>query len=129
MKNIYDLKIFSSLKKESIDLIINNSQKKEFKKGEIIFVQWEKNDWNAYIITKWKVSVNILNKEVATLWEWEIFWEIALLNDETRTATVIAKEDIETIIINIDNLFKIIDENPNINKDIIKRIESNLLIR
>lgn len=128
MENIYKLKIFSWLQKKDIDAIITSSPQKSFKKDEVIFVQWEKNDWNAYIIIKWSVWVNIFNKEVSELWEWEIFWEIALLNDELRTATIKAKEDLQTIVINIENLLKIIDKNPSINKDIIKRIESNLLL-
>jgi CRP-like cAMP-binding protein len=56
-----------------------------------------------------------------------MFGEIALLNEEERTATVEAIEDTEVIILTLNNLINLINnDSNNINKEIIKRIEENL---
>jgi CRP-like cAMP-binding protein len=61
--------------------------------------------------------------------EWDIFGEIALLNEEQRTATVQAKTNLEVIILTQEHLFELINNgNYSINADIMNRIEENLKI-
>jgi CRP-like cAMP-binding protein len=56
-----------------------------------------------------------------------MFWEIALLNEEARTATVRAITNLELIVITLSDLIEMINSDDNIiNKQIIKRIEENL---
>jgi len=56
-----------------------------------------------------------------------MFGEIALLNEEARTATIIAEEDVETIVLSQDILFTMIEnDNNSINKEIMRRMEENL---
>lgn len=53
--------------------------------------------------------------------------EIALLNEEERTATVIAKTESELIVLNLENMIQMISNDENkINKEIIRRIEENI---
>jgi len=92
-------------------------------------VEWEKSNWKWYIIKNWKVSVKIWWQEVAVLWKWDIFWEIALLNEEERLATIEALTQLEVIVLNQENLLEMIENDDNtINKSIMKRIEENLKI-
>lgn len=127
MQNIYDLKIFYWLEKETIDYIVNNSAKEKFSFWETIISQWEESNWKWYIVLSWEVVVEIWWKNIAKLWVWEIFWEIALLNEEERTATVKANANVELIVLTQENLFEMINSwNETINKDIMKRIEENL---
>lgn len=127
MQNIYDLKIFYWLNKDTIDYIVNNSAKEKFSFWETIISQWEESNWKWYIVLSWEVVVEIWWKNIAKLWVWEIFWEIALLNEEERTATVKANTNVELIVLTQENLFEMINSwNETINKDIMKRIEENL---
>lgn len=127
MQNIYDLKIFYWLEKETIDYIVNNSDKEKFSFWETIISQWEESNWKWYIILSWEVEVEIWWKQIAKLWDWEIFWEIALLNEEERTATIKAISDVETIVLSQDTLIEMINNwNETINKDIMNRLEQNL---
>lgn len=128
MQDIYWLRIFNWLDKNVIDLIINNSSIEEFSSWSIIIMQWDTSNWKWYIIKSWLVSVEIWWKEVAQLWEWEIFWEIALLNEEERTATIKSITDVETIILSQENIFEMINNwNDTINRDIMNRLEQNLI--
>lgn len=127
MQEIYWLKIFNWLQKDIIDEIIKNSKIKTFQPWEIILLEWEDSNWKWYIIKSWEVVVEIWWKKVAKLWSWEIFWEIALLNEEQRTATVKTITNVETIILSQETLLEMIDNwNESINKDIMNRLEENL---
>ncbi len=126
-ENIYSLKIFEWIDKDIIDSIIENCEMREISNWEIIIAEWEESNWEWYILKKWKVWISIKWNRIAELSHWDIFWEIALLNEEQRTATVLAMADIEVIVLNLENLIEIINNDSNkINKKIMNRIEENL---
>ena len=124
---IYNLAVFKWIDKNTVNEIIENCTEENFAKWEIIMTQWEESNWKWYIIKKGSVKIIIDWKERVQLWEWAMVWEIALLNEEERTATVQAITDTTMIVTTIDNLIDMInsDEN-NINKEIMRRIEENL---
>lgn len=125
--NIYSLEIFKWIDKEIVDNIINNCPIKKFQQWEMILIEWEDSNWEWYIIKNWRVNIGINWTKIAELSTWNIFWEIALLNEEKRTATVTALSDIETIVLSLDNLIEMINNDENkINKTIMTRIEENL---
>jgi len=126
-ESIYSLKIFEWFDKEVIDSIINNCEIRAISSWEMIIVEWEESNWEWYILKRWKVSISIKWNRIAELSSGDIFWEIALLNEEERTATVTASSDIEVIVLNLENLIEMINNDENkINKTIMNRIEENL---
>lgn len=126
-ESIYSLKIFEWFDKEVIDSIINNCEIRAISSWEMIIVEWEESNWEWYILKRWKVSISIRWNRIAELSSGDIFWEIALLNEEERTATVTASSDIEVIVLNLENLIEMINNDENkINKTIMNRIEENL---
>lgn len=127
IENIYSLEIFKWIDKNTIDNIVNNCPIKKYKKWELILIEWEISNWEWYIIKSWKIEISINWKKITELQTGDIFWEIALLNEEQRTATVTAFSDIETIVLSLDNLIEMINnDSNNINKTIMKRIEENI---
>jgi len=127
--NIYNLGIFKWINKEVVDEIIMQAPIENFKAWEIIILEWDKSNNKWYIIKKWRVKISIKWQKIAELWKWDIFWEIALLNEEERTATVEALEDLEVFVLTLDMLINMINNDDNsINKEIIRRIEKNLKI-
>ncbi len=126
-ESIFNLKIFRWIDKNTIEEIVLNAPEKTFKAWEIIFIQNTDSNWEAYIIKDWKLKVSINQKEVAILNSGDIVWEIALLNEEKRTATVEAITDTQVIILTLDTLIQMISNDDNtINNTIIERIEQNL---
>lgn len=126
MRDIYDLQIFSGIEKNEIDDLIKNLRKEIFKKGEIIIRQWEKSNWKWYIILSWEVSVEISWEKIASLVAWNIFWEIALLNEEERTATIIAETDLELLVLSQETIIEIMNQDNYLNKEIMRRVHENL---
>ncbi len=126
-ENIYNLTIFKWIDRDTINSIIKNCEEENFAAWETIVTQGESSNGKWYIIKHGNVRVSINDQKVVDLNEWNIVWEIALLNEEERTATVEAISDTQMIILTIDDLIDMINNDENkINKEIMRRIEENL---
>lgn len=126
-ENIFTLEIFKWISPDVVKKIILNCEDRNFNENEIIIREWEETNWEWYILKSGKVAIIIWGKKIAELHDWDIFWEIALLNEEKRTATITALSNIEVIVLNYDNLIEMIENDENIiNKKIINRIEENI---
>ncbi len=126
-ENIYNLEIFKWITHDIIEQIIMNCKERTYTTGEMVISEWEKSNWEWYILKSGKVSVSLKWAKIAELHSGDIFWEIALLNEEERTATITALENIEVIILSYDNLIDMINNDENkINRTIMERIEENI---
>lgn len=127
MLDYKNLPIFSGVSEEIVQKIISQSPRENFTKWQTILLEGEASNGKWYIIESWEVAIWIKWDMKATLWAGAIFWEIALLNEDTRVATVNAKTDITVIVLTFDSLIEMLnnDEN-NINKEILRRLEENL---
>jgi len=126
-ESIYNLEIFKWIDKSVIDSIILECEERKYSAWEMIIIEWEESNWEWYILKKWKVAIWIWWAKIAELNEWAIFWEIALLNEDERTATVTAITDIEVIVLSLDNLINMINnDDDSINRTIMNRIEENI---
>lgn len=126
-ESIYHLGIFAGLEKEIIDEILNSCELRNYNEKEILMMEAEASNAEGYIIKHGRVSISIGGQKVAELAAWDMVGEIALLNEEARTATVTALADTEVIILTIDHLITMINNDSNtINKEIMRRIEENL---
>ena len=122
-----NLKIFDWIDNEVVEKILSYAQVETFNSWDVVFNEWELSNWKSYIIKSWIVEVEINWNKIAELSDWEMFWEIALLNEEARTATVKAITNLELIVLTLSDLIEMINNDDNIiNKQIIKRIEENL---
>lgn len=126
---IYSLKIFEGVEKETVSKIIKECELREYNSGEIIILEEEDSNWEWYIIKTWEVELIIWWEVIKELKSGDIFWEIALLNEEKRTATIKAKTDIVVFVLKIEHLIEMINNwNNTINKTILSRIEENIKI-
>ena len=124
LKKLY---IFEGIETKYLEMIIQNSKIKTFSKGSLVFREWEKAE-NSFILISWVVSVIRAKKEINTIFEWDIFWEIGLVLSEPRTASIKAETDIEVLEITKNSINKIIKEYPNgefIKVTILNRIIQN----
>jgi len=123
----YELQIFKDIPSKTIDAIIASAPRESFSSGEYILMQGDPSNKKWYIIESGSVSVIIDNDIRGVIEEGNIFGEIALLNEDVRTATIQALEDTTCIIITQKQLLDLIKKGDGtINKEIIDRIEDNL---
>jgi len=126
-ENIYKLEIFRWIDHDVIEHIVLNCETRNYTVEKVIMHEWDSSNWEWYIIKNGKISISIKGSKIAELSAWDIFWEIALLNEEERTATVTALSDLEVIVLSLDNLIEMINNDENkINKTIMNRIEENI---
>ena len=122
-----NLKIFQGINEATVIQILENAEKEQFAAGEVIMEQGEYPDGKGYIIKQWSVDVWVNGDQTATLAEWDMFGEIALLNEEPRSATIVAQTPLTAIVLSQDILFQMIQNDDNtINKEIMRRMEENL---
>ncbi len=90
---------------------------KEFKPGQIIFCEWEPGN-SLFIILKGKVKIiKIFGKTQKTLdvmQEGSIFGEMALLEEEPRSASAIAITEVKVLEFNKEDFHVLIQKNPQI---------------
>ncbi len=84
--------IFRSLTAEDVRDILKMGQVTDFRSGKTIFHEGTLGN-NLFIVLKGEVSIYRRSKEIAVLKRGEAFGEMAVLNDEPRTATASAKTD------------------------------------
>lgn len=126
-ENILNLKIFRWIRRDVVESIVSNSSSKIFKQWWVIIREWDISNWEWYIVKTWQVEIDIRWNKIAELWSWDIIWEMALLSEERRNATVKAITDVEAIVLTLNDLIEMINNDENkINKEIIRRIEENL---
>lgn len=90
---------------------------KHFKKGELIFAEYERGDV-FYLIQKGQVQlikiINGFEKNLDILQPHEFFGEMAILDNSPRSASAIAYDDVAALEFNKDNFVQLINGNPEI---------------
>lgn len=121
-----NIKIFKDIDLTAQKDILSSLEIEVFTSWQKVFSQGEESNWKWYILKSGEVSVFLNDAEIATLHDWDIFWEIAVLSEDERTATVIANTNLECYVITQEDIIHIANEHSNlINKEIMDRLEMN----
>ncbi len=91
-ENLY---IFDGFASEEVAYFLLMSQTQHRKKGEIILNIGDKSNGCAYYIQSGHIKVIREGNEIALLGPGAFFGEIALITDESRTATIEAIDDVQ----------------------------------
>ena len=110
--------IFSGLMEEELDALAEVTVRKTFQKHSVILLAEEEGN-SLFIIQKGRVKVSILSEDgreivLALLGDGEFFGEMSLLDGLTRSATVIALEDTEAVMLRREDLIRLIERIPQI---------------
>ncbi len=92
-KTLRFLAFFKDFSDDEITEVVNASEWKEFKKGEIIVTEGEQ-ETAFYIIAKGGVEVVKDGKTVGMMKQGDCFGEIAFLTQQPRNATIVARTDV-----------------------------------
>ena len=122
--------LFSRLGEASLDAILRLTRRRRFRKDEVIFHEKEAGD-SLFIILHGRVKVAIFGddgKEVtlSILSEGDFFGEMSLLDQEPRSATIIAEEDCEFLALQRDDFVRALEQDPGISASLIQVLADRL---
>ena len=122
--------LFSRLGEASLDSILRLTRRKRFRKDEVVFHEKEVGD-TLYVILRGRVKVAIFGddgKEVtlSNLMEGDFFGEMAVLDQEPRSATVIAEEECELLSLQRDDFTRAIEMDPGISASLVQVLAGRL---
>lgn len=122
--------IFSELDHNIIEKIAQKAIKELYGKNEILFKQGDAGD-SFFIIISGEVDVVINDKKTVILKNGNFFGEMSLLTGKERAATIIARTDMECLVISKQNFSEIVNLYPevleNLSKTLVKREMENKL--
>jgi CRP/FNR family cyclic AMP-dependent transcriptional regulator len=122
--------LFSRLGEASLDAVLRLTRRRKFRKDEVIFHEKEPGD-SLFIILHGRVKVAIFGddgKEVtlSILSEGDFFGEMSLLDQEPRSATIVAEEDCELLSLQRDDFTHAIEQDPGMSASLIQVLASRL---
>lgn len=113
------VELFSSLDKKELQTLAKSSQERTYSAGTKLFSQGDSGS-GLYIIKSGKVSItqasgpNGAEKEINTAQAGEALGEMALLDDQPRSATVTAVEDVTALLLPVWEFRGVVREHPDI---------------
>lgn len=121
--------LFRHLAGDEVEIIAGIAHECSFEAGSTIFKQGDEGD-ALYIIVSGQVRVHIGEKQIAVLHERECFGEMAILDDQPRSASVSAITPVTCLTIRREDFFFLLEDHFEIVRAIIRvlteRLRTNL---
>jgi small-conductance mechanosensitive channel/CRP-like cAMP-binding protein len=107
--------VFRALDAEKIDRLARRLRLVPFGPGEVILRQGEPGD-SLYVVRSGEVAVRLalhgVQRDVATLSAGQFFGEMSLMTGESRSATIVARTDVQCYVVSKDAFQEILDSKP-----------------
>ncbi len=124
-----NIPLFANIAPSKLKLLAFTSERISYDADQVLFSQGEIGD-AAFIIIDGEADITIDTPQgpitVATVGRNDIIGEIAILCDVPRTASVRAKDKLETLVISKDLFFRLIMEFPQIAVEIMRELAQRL---
>jgi CRP-like cAMP-binding protein len=122
--------IFSELSEEEVAAVARHATRRQFAKDAVIFFENEPGD-TLYVVAAGRVRVSILGDDgreviLSVLGPGDFFGEMALLDNDPRSATTIAAEDTELLCLSRPDFEKVMRESPTMMMALIKVLTTRL---
>lgn len=113
-----EVPLFADLDDADLDSLIAVATRRKFSKDSVIFFEHDPGD-SLFMILSGRVKVTILSDDgreiiLSVLGDKDFFGEMSLLDNEPRSATAIAMEDTEVVILHQKEFLSIVERRPRI---------------
>jgi len=113
-----EVPLFADLEDADLESLIAVATRRKFPKDSVIFFEHDPGD-SLFMILSGRVKVTILSDDgreiiLSVLGEKDFFGEMSLLDNEPRSATAIAMEDTEVVILHQREFLSIVEKRPRI---------------
>jgi len=118
--------IFSSLSGLELDAILSYLEPRSMKKGEVVFSEGAVGE-EMFVIVSGGIEAWVAQADGTKRWSFELktgdfFGEMSIIANETRSATIITKEDTELLTLNGVDFYRIVFDYPMIGTKILNTI-------
>jgi CRP-like cAMP-binding protein len=120
-----DVDLFKGISGEEVHHIATITEELEYPPDYSVVTEGESGH-ALYLIIAGQVQVHIKGQELALLGPKDCFGEMALLDEEPRSATVSALSELHVLRITQSDFFEILTEKPEISRGIIKTLTQRL---
>lgn len=122
--------LFAELAQNELEALARAAELREFARDEVIFAMFEPAD-GLYVVASGRVKVCISSAEgkeliIATLGPGQFFGEMALLDDEPRSASVVAQLTTTTYRIRRPEFSRLLDASPSIGRKLLRELSLRL---
>jgi len=113
-----EVSLFADLEDADLESLIAVATRRKFPKDSVIFFEHDPGE-SLFVILSGRVKVTILSDDgreiiLSVLGEKDFFGEMSLLDNEPRSATAIAMEDTEVVILHQREFLSIVEKRPRI---------------
>jgi len=109
--HLKNIPLFSECSPKELGLVIKNSSERVLKAGTIIMDQGQTGR-EAYVVLEGSATVKRNGKKIATAQAGAMVGELSLLDQGSRTATVVCDTDCDVLVLEQRKLLAVIDEVP-----------------
>ncbi len=117
--------LFRGLEKEELKAIANSSKEMTFQAGDMIVKEGDAG-LGFYLITEGKAVVKRKGKTLARLARGNFFGEMSLLDDQPRSADVVAEESTKCRVLLRWNFWSVVSKNQKIPRALLKEMARRL---
>ncbi|PIQ27303.1 Crp/Fnr family transcriptional regulator [bacterium (Candidatus Blackallbacteria) CG17_big_fil_post_rev_8_21_14_2_50_48_46] len=108
--------LFNNLSREELNQLAQIARERKFDRGQVIFYEGDLGG-SLYIIVTGSVKIVIMSDDgrehiLGLLHEGDFFGEVSLIDGEPRSATAIALENVNVVMISRDDFIRLLRENP-----------------
>ncbi len=125
-QNVRQLKLFSSLSDDEIDILVRHSKIRSLDEDEVLFHQGDDGDFFAIIIDGRIEITKHTEKEtpvaLASLTSGDTLGEMALIDQETRSASAIAIEPSSVFVLSRKSFNLLVDQYPRCGTKLLRKI-------
>jgi diguanylate cyclase (GGDEF)-like protein len=118
--------IFSSLSGLELDAVVSYLEPRSLKKGEVVFSEGAIGE-EMFVIVSGGIEAWVAQADGTKRWSFELktgdfFGEMSIIANETRSATIVTKEDTELLTLNGVDFYRVVFEYPIIGAKILNAI-------
>jgi CRP/FNR family transcriptional regulator, cyclic AMP receptor protein len=122
--------LFAGLPPDKLSSLETMTQRRSFRRGEVVFHKGDPGD-TLFVITQGQVKIILPSDSgeealLGVLDEGEFFGELSLIDEQPRSATIVATEQTETLMLRRDEFLKFIVSSPELAIDMMRVLSRRL---
>jgi CRP-like cAMP-binding protein len=121
------VRLFSGLNQRQLRQLARLVKEREFRPGVTIVEEGTMSGVGFFIVADGEASVSVEGTEVARLWAGDHFGELALINEDARTASVTAVTRVRCLVIAFWDFRKFVRDNPDVTWKLLQHVTALLV--